>query len=117
MEYKGYLAKVTFDDHAEVFHGRVQHLYDVITFEADSVEGLKREFRISIDDYLEWCKELGEPAERPFSGRFVLRLDPGIHRSAATAAERGDVSLNSWVVAAIEEALSGHQSERRTGVA
>lgn len=117
MEYKGYLAKVTFDDHAEIFHGRVQHLRDVITFESDSVEGLKREFRISIDDYLEFCEELGESPERPFSGRFVLRLDPELHRVAAIEADRGQLSLNSWVVAAIEGALPSQESGRRKGAA
>lgn len=117
MESRGYTAKITFDDHAEIFHGRVQHLRDVITFESDSVEGLKREFRISIDDYLEFCEELGESPERPFSGRFVLRLDPELHRVAAIEADRGQLSLNSWVVAAIEGALPSQESGRRKGAA
>lgn len=32
MEYKGYMAKVTFDPEAEVFHGEIINIRDVITF-------------------------------------------------------------------------------------
>jgi predicted HicB family RNase H-like nuclease len=104
MEYKGYIARVEFDDGAETFHGRVMHLRDVITFEADSVAGLKREFRTSVDGYLDFCRERGEEPERPFSGKFIVRLDPDLHRAAALAAEREGRSLNRWVAAAIGDA-------------
>ena len=51
MEYKGYIGAVEFDEAAEIF---VINLKDVITFQSDSVEGLKREHE-SVDDYLEFC--------------------------------------------------------------
>ena len=37
MEYKGYFAKVEFDDEANIFHGEVINLRDVITFEGETV--------------------------------------------------------------------------------
>jgi hypothetical protein len=80
MEYKGYTAEISFDEKAEMLHGRVRHIRDVVTFEADSVEGLRREFRKSVDDYLEFCADLGLEPERAFSGRFLLvghRRRPG----------------------------------------
>ena len=117
MKYKGYTASVTFDDEAEVFHGRVQHLRDLITFEADSVDGLKREFRISVDDYLEFCQELGQEPERPYSGRFVLRLDPELHRDAVIAADRLGRSLNSWIAMVLGQAVVPSKAGRRSGAA
>ena len=117
MRYNGYTANVAFDADAEVFHGWVQHLRDVITFESDSVDGLKREFRISVDDYLEFCHELGQEPERPYSGRFVLRLDPELHRDAVMAADRHGRSLNSWVTTVISQALLPTKSGRRSGAA
>ena len=59
MEYKSYIGTVTFDEDAELFHGEVINLNDVITFQSDTVEGLKREFQASVDDYLEFCEERG----------------------------------------------------------
>ena len=102
MTYQGYSAKVTFDPDAEVLHGEVVGLRDVITFQATSVEGLKEAFRDSVDDYLAWCAELGQEPERAYAGRFLLRMDPGLHRDLALAAERAGVSINAFVVACVE---------------
>jgi len=52
MEYKGYFAKVEFDDDADIFHGEVINLRDVITFEGETVKEIKQAFHDSIDDYL-----------------------------------------------------------------
>ncbi|HFC11431.1 MAG TPA: toxin-antitoxin system HicB family antitoxin, partial [Anaerolineae bacterium] len=38
MEYKGYIAKVEFDNEGDVFHGEVIDLRDVITFQGQSVD-------------------------------------------------------------------------------
>lgn len=54
MEYKGYFAKVEFDDEADIFHGEIINLRDVVTFQGQTVEQLHKAFRDSIDDYLEF---------------------------------------------------------------
>lgn len=61
LEYKGYIGEVVYDDEAEVLHARVINSdpYPIADAEATDVEGIKREFRISIDIYLEWCAEDG----------------------------------------------------------
>lgn len=107
MTYKGYSAKVAFDPEAEVLHGEVIGLRDVITFQATAVEELKEAFRDSVDDYLAWCAELGQEPERAYAGRFLLRMDPGVHRDLALAAERAGVSINAFVVGCIERELGG----------
>ena len=56
MEYKGYFAKVEFDDDDNIFHGEVINLRDVITFEGETVTELKKAFHDSVDDYLEELK-------------------------------------------------------------
>jgi predicted HicB family RNase H-like nuclease len=101
MKYKRYEATVEFDAEDRVFHGRVAGLRDVVTFEGDSVEALERAFRESVDDYLALCKEQGQPPDKPFSGQFLVRIDPDLHRKAAMAAERAGKSLNRWVADAI----------------
>lgn len=104
MEYKGYVAKVDFDDEANLFHGRVLYIRDVINFQGQSVEELRREFAESVEDYLEFCAERGEKPEKPFSGRFVVRVDPALHRNIAVAASRSDLSINAWVAKTLDEA-------------
>lgn len=107
MTYLGYGAKVTFDADAEVLHGEVIGLRDVITFQAASVEGLRKAFEDSVDDYLAWCAEIGQEPERVYAGRFLLRMDPDLHRDLSFAAERAGVSINAFVVACIEREVGG----------
>lgn len=117
MTYKGYSAKVTYDADAKVLHGEVIGLRDVITFQATSVEGLEGAFRDSVDDYLAWCAELGQGPERPYAGRFLVRMDQSLHRDLALAAERAGVSINAFVVACLERDVGverEHGTERRT---
>ena len=105
MEYKGYFAKVEFDDDANIFHGEVINLRDVITFEGENVRELKQAFQDSVDDYLAFCAERGENPEKPYSGKFVVRLEPELHKNIAIEARKKGKSLNVWVKDVISKAL------------
>ncbi len=107
MEYKGYVAKVEFDDEAEIFHGEVINLRDVITFEGESVAGLKQAFEESVEDYLAFCAERGESPEKPYSGKFSIRLDPELHRKISVKARSANKSLNSWISETLESVTAG----------
>ena len=105
MEYKGYFAKVVFDEEANIFHGEVINLRDVITFEGETVNELKQTFHDSVDDYLKFCSERGEDPEKPYSGRFVVRVEPELHKTIAIEARKRGQSLNSLVSEAISKAI------------
>ena len=106
MEYKGYVGKVEFDDEAGIFHGEVLDTRDVITFQGQSVDELKTAFQESIDDYLAFCKQRGEEPNKPFSGQFVTRVPPELHRQVNLAANISGKSLNAWVVEQLQAAVA-----------
>lgn len=97
MEYKGYVGRVEYDDEASIFHGEVINLRDVITFQGESVKALREAFRASIDDYLEFCATRNEEPEKSFSGKFIVRIPPKLHRDIYTQAKVSGKSLNGWV--------------------
>jgi len=101
MEYKGYFAKVGFDDEANIFHGEIINLRDVITFEGETVEELRKAFHDSVEDYLEFCAKRGEDPEKPYSGKFIVRIDPELHKTIAIQARKNGKSLNAWVYDAL----------------
>ncbi len=105
MEYKGYVAKVEFDDEADIFHGEVINLRDVITFEGQSVAELRQAFEDSVEDYLDFCRQRNEDPEKPFSGKFSIRVDPELHRKITTQARLANKSLNKWVSDTLETAV------------
>lgn len=101
LTYKNYMASVKFDDEAEIFHGEIINTRDVITFQGKTVAELKQAFIDSVEDYLAFCAERGESPDKPFSGKFNLRLDPELHKEACTTARVEGVSLNQFVTKAI----------------
>jgi predicted HicB family RNase H-like nuclease len=105
MEYKGYIGKVEVDDEAGILHGEVINIRDVITFEGSSVDEIHKAFRESVDDYLEFCAQRGETPEKPFSGKFVVRLPTELHRKAYIQAKLANKSLNGWVTEVLQSAL------------
>ena len=105
MEYKGYLGKVDID--GDELYGTVVNLHrDHVDFRGRTIEEARRAFRDSVDFYLDGCSHDGEEPERPFSGRFVVRLPAHTHRRASTLARVKDESLNAVVLEALEEYLS-----------
>ena len=102
LEYNGYIGTVEAED--GVFVGRVAGLRDVITFEGTTFAEVERAFRESLDDYLAFCAQRGEPADRPYSGRIPLRVSPDTHRRAAMRAQAEGQSLNQWIARRIETA-------------
>lgn len=105
MEYKGYIGKVEIDDEVGVLYGEVINIRDVITFEGTSVDELQKAFHESIDDYLAFCAERGESPEKPFSGKFVVRLPAELHRKVYIQAKLAGKSLNGWVTEVLQTAL------------
>ena len=64
LKYKDYVGVVQFDDEAMIFHGEVVGLKDVITFQGTTPEEIKREFKVSVDGYLDSVKKSNS---RPFA--------------------------------------------------
>jgi predicted HicB family RNase H-like nuclease len=106
MEYKGYMGIVEYDDDARLFHGDVINTRDVITFQGTTVEEIEQAFKDSVDDYLAWCREEGTEPERPYSGKFNLRLPPALHKEVALRAKKLKISINSFVEKALADELA-----------
>jgi predicted HicB family RNase H-like nuclease len=109
FKYKNYIGQLLLneEEETEILSGEVINIRDVITFQGTSVAELKQAFIDSVEDYLTFCKERNEEPDRPFSGRFNLRLKPTLHREAYIAARQAHMSLNAWVEQAIE--VRAHQ--------
>ena len=107
MQYKAYQASIEFDEKGGCFCGIVTNARDVLHFEGRSVAELKRELKNTVQAYEKACKELGREPQKPFSGKFQVRLSPDLHRGAATAARQSGKSLNAFV----EQAIT-HEIER-----
>ena len=104
MTYKGYSARIGYDDEDRIFAGRIAGIRDGVGFHADSVEALRKAFREAVEDYIETCARIGKKPQKPYSGRMMFRVNPEVHRRAALAAELAGKSLNQWAEEVLERA-------------
>jgi predicted HicB family RNase H-like nuclease len=82
LKYKGYTGQVNFDADAEIFHGEVVDTRDVITFQSRQ-----------------------EKPDKPFSGKFILRLTPELHHRVYLMAMQSGKSLNAWIREVLKKAV------------
>jgi predicted HicB family RNase H-like nuclease len=104
MTYKGFTGRVEYDPRDDVFVGRVLGIEDRITFHGSTVAKLRREFRAAINHYLADCAARGRRAQKPYSGKILLRVSPEVHARAATTAEAQGKSLNQWAAEVLARA-------------
>lgn len=105
MRYKGYPARIEYSDEDGCFVGRVAGIRDIITFHGESVGEVREAFEEALNFYLDSCDERGEPPNKPYSGKLLLRIDPEIHAAVAEAAELSGVSINQWAGEKLSEAV------------
>lgn len=108
LTYKGYQGSFEYDPDADIFHGDVLHINDVVTFQGRSIDELKQALAESVDVYLEYCAKKGRAPNKPFSGSFNVRIAPEIHQRLVMRAARDGVSLNRWVAKTLVDALVPH---------
>ena len=105
MQYKDYYGSVHFDDEELVFHGKIEFIRALVTYEATDARGLRKAFEESIDDYLDTCRRQKIQPEVPFKGSLNVRLGPELHRRVALAAEQHHSTINKFIVQTLDQAM------------
>ena len=104
MTYKGYAARIDYDDEDGLFFGRIAGIRDRVGFHADTVADLRDAFQDAVEDYIETCAKIGKEPQKAYSGQVMFRVSPEVHRKAALAAELSGKSLNQWAEEVLERA-------------
>lgn len=96
MTYKGYTARIDFDDRDNIIVGRVLGVKAIIGFHGETVAEVRTDFEAAIDFMIEDCQARGVTPEKPASGKLLLRIPPEIHAAALVKAQAAGKSLNQW---------------------
>ncbi len=115
MSYRNYLARVEYDAADRIFAGHIAGINDIVGFHGETVSELENAFHEAVDDYLETCAKAGKPAEKPYSGRVMFRVDPGTHARAALAAQLRGISLNQWAEEALDKQAAADLRREKPG--
>ncbi|MFT5086755.1 MAG: putative HicB family RNase H-like nuclease [Planctomycetota bacterium] len=105
MSYKGYTGSVHYSDEDRVFHGKIEFIRSLVSYEGTDVESLHRAFSEAVEDYLNDCAKKGIEPEQPFKGTFNVRTGSELHRKAVLYAREEGTNLNQVVKEALEHYL------------
>lgn len=110
LEYKKYIAVLNFSAEDDAVVGRVVNSDAIIGFHGNNLAELKKAFEDVIDAYLEACKESGNEPEKPYSGKFIVRVPSELHKALSIKAARDGESLNSLTTSLLQAGLEREYS-------
>lgn len=111
LEYKGYHTKVEVDCEDFTIRGKIEGIDDLVNFECEDIKDIETEFHAAVDDYLEFCQEVGKTPEKEYKGSFNVRVSPDTHKKLAQFASKNGESLNSCVEKAILAYINADELE------
>ena len=104
MKYKGYIARVEYDEEDRIFVGHLTGIKDIVGFHGTTVDELESAFHESVDNYIAISEETGRPPQKPYFGKLMLRIPPEVHAAVATAAQVHGKSINQWASDTLKKA-------------
>lgn len=104
MKYNGYIARIEYDEVDRIFVGHLAGIRDIVGFHGSTVDELEQAFHETVDNYLAICEETGRPAQKPYSGKLMLRVSPEAHAAVATTAAAHGKSINQWAAEVLTKA-------------
>jgi predicted HicB family RNase H-like nuclease len=106
MTYKGYTAKIEYSAVDGCLIGRVSDIHDIIAFHGNSVSEIKEAFEGSINDYLDFCEELGQAPQKPFSEKIVLNMPQDLYARLTDKAKVDGKSIDNLVIEALNQSTA-----------
>jgi predicted HicB family RNase H-like nuclease len=101
MEFHGFAARVDYDPGSNTMRAVTIDTSEPLMFEGPSIDDLRESAERVLAEHLARAAAEGRSAHRQYSGKFLVRVTPELHRAAVQAAERVGMSLNAWVAEAL----------------
>ena len=96
LEYKGYKGSVEYSKEDNCLFGKVQGMSkDLIVYEGQTLDELRKDFEDGIDSYL----------EKPYSGKLNLRMSSELHSRVAAFVASTGITINDFINRAITNEL------------
>lgn len=106
LTHEGYFSFVQYSEENRIFHGKIEFIHSLVSYEGTDVNSLEASFKDVVDDYIEFCEEQGKEPEHPFKGSFNVCAGTDLHRQAALYTQRNGLNLNKIGVEALKRDLS-----------
>jgi len=106
MSLDGYNAKSEYDADLDMFRGEILGLNGGADFYGKNAKELRAEFKQSLQVFLDVCREKGLEPRRNYSGKYNLRISPGLHEKLAIVAQTEGKSINTLAQEALQQRVA-----------
>lgn len=108
--YKGYRGSIEESTEDKCFYGKVLFITDLVMYESETLNGLEKEFKETVDEYLNDCLAAGKTPEKACTGSINIRIGPELHTWYKILADRESRSVND----VIKEVLQDYHEDYTT---
>ncbi|MCL2355514.1 MAG: type II toxin-antitoxin system HicB family antitoxin [Oscillospiraceae bacterium] len=109
MEYRSYSSKIEYCNEDEIFYGKILGIDDLVSFEGETVEELKKDFKEAVDYYIKSCERDNKEAKKQYKGSFNIRIGSEIHKKIAFLSEVENISLNQFIKNTLKEKAESYK--------
>jgi len=106
LTYEGYFGSVHYNDHDQIFYGKLEFIHALVSYEGTDVKSLRRSFEEAVDDYLKLCQQTKRVPEKPFKGSFNIRLNSDLHHQLYEKATKKGMTLNGFIKSVLEKVVA-----------
>jgi len=95
--HNGFIGKIEFDDHRLCLTGEVLNATDLLEFDGQTAEEIKRNFIKCVEDYCELHKYHNNQNSIPFIGSYNISLSKDKQEQVMKAAKKEGSSMEIWL--------------------
>jgi len=106
LQYKGYYGSLEASIEDNCLHGKIEFISALVTYEAENITDIEKEFQAAVNDYLETCTQLGNEPEISCKGSFNVRIGSDLHKQALLHAKQLGLNLNEFIKLSIKKAVT-----------
>ena len=85
--YKGYRTNVEFDEEEKYYYGKLEGIRDLVNFGTDFEDKIVEEFHAAVDDYIEYCNDIGKEPNREVSNDLNLQVNSRMYETLVNSAK------------------------------
>lgn len=108
LNYKDYIGSIEVSEEDNCLYGKVLNLPcdTAITYEGETVQGLREDFMNAIDDYIAYCEQAGVSPRKSYTGTLNIRISPETHNRIAILAKKAGISINRFIRQILDEQVA-----------
>ena len=104
--YKNYRTNVAYDEEEKYYYGKLEGIADFVNFGTENLDKIVEEFHSAVDDYLEYCAEIGKVPKLAVKPKYNLEINSDLYNSIKIAAKHSGENVENFIEKILADYLS-----------